>query len=194
MRWFLITLAVCGNLSAAQLAGHQHVVYLLPMNHSLDQYLANYLIRMPGFSVVTDPARADIVMTDQVGATLEERLKKLYPPPPEPKPKEAPKEESKAKQDEARHDEAADSSAAALLAEAAGKAPPPGAMAVGSRGRGTIFLVDLHSRQVLWSTFERPKSYTARDLDRAAERIVKVLQKDLTPKEPKAPSEPITQQ
>jgi len=192
MRWFLLTLAVCGNLSAAELAG-QHVVYLLPMSHSLDQYLANYLTRMHVFSVVTDPARADAIITDQVGATLEERLKKLYPPPPEPQPKETP-QEAPQEQSKDKHDEAAEFSAPALLAEAANKAEAPGAMGTGSRGRGTIFLVDLHSRQVLWSTFERPKSYAPRDLDRAAERIVKVLQKDLMPKEPKEPSEPVTQQ
>jgi hypothetical protein len=39
-------------------------------------------------------------------------------------------------------------------------------------GRGTIFLVDAHSRKVLWSDYEKPGGNVTRD----AERIVKKLQ------------------
>jgi hypothetical protein len=39
-------------------------------------------------------------------------------------------------------------------------------------GRGTIFLVDAHSRKVLWSDYEKPGGNATHD----AERIVKKLQ------------------
>ena len=55
-------------------------------------------------------------------------------------------------------------------------------MGVGGRGRGTIFLVDVKSRQVLWSAFEKPKNSSPHELDHTAERVVKQLKQDLTPK------------
>ncbi len=46
-----------------------------------------------------------------------------------------------------------------------------------SRGRGTMFLVDAKSRQVLWSDYEKaPGDKTDANLNREAERIVKKLQ------------------
>jgi hypothetical protein len=46
-----------------------------------------------------------------------------------------------------------------------------------SRGRGTVFLVDAKSRQVLWSDYERvPDSMTDKHLNDEAERIAKKLQ------------------
>ena len=41
--------------------------------------------------------------------------------------------------------------------------------------RGTLFLVDRASHQVLWSTFEEPKTSQPKALNWAAERIVKRL-------------------
>ncbi len=55
-------------------------------------------------------------------------------------------------------------------------------MGVSNRGRGTIFLVDVKSRQVLWSAFERPKNSNPHELDHTAERVVKLLKQDLSPK------------
>ncbi|HEY2843835.1 MAG TPA: hypothetical protein VGJ09_09300, partial [Bryobacteraceae bacterium] len=46
-----------------------------------------------------------------------------------------------------------------------------------SANRGVIFLVDRNSRDVVWSTFERPKSSQAADLDRVAAKIVDRLAK-----------------
>jgi hypothetical protein len=42
----------------------------------------------------------------------------------------------------------------------------------GEAGKGTIFLVDAHSRQVLWSDYEKPGG----NPEREAERIAKKLQ------------------
>ena len=45
-----------------------------------------------------------------------------------------------------------------------------------SKGRGTIFIVDAKSRQVLWSEYEKPpRSNSDADLNRAAERIAKKI-------------------
>ena len=45
-----------------------------------------------------------------------------------------------------------------------------------SHARGTIFLVDAKSRQVLWSEYQKPpRSNSDHDLNRAAEQIVKKL-------------------
>jgi hypothetical protein len=46
-----------------------------------------------------------------------------------------------------------------------------------SRGRGTIFLVDIETREVLWSAYETPKNTTPDELDRIARRIVDELKK-----------------
>lgn len=48
-----------------------------------------------------------------------------------------------------------------------------------SHARGTIFLVDRKTRNVLWSAYERPKSTSQDDLNRAAEKIASKLSKDL---------------
>ena len=70
----------------------------MPMGRGLDQFIANRLTRLHVLQVVTDPAKADTIFTDQVGATLEDRLKDLYPPPPDPEAKEATPEKAAAKE------------------------------------------------------------------------------------------------
>ena len=66
--------------------------------------------------------------------------------------------------------------------ETVNKADKAGSMGVSGRGRGTLFLVDVKSRQVLWSAFEKPKNSSPRELDHTAERVVKLLKEDLSPK------------
>jgi hypothetical protein len=46
-----------------------------------------------------------------------------------------------------------------------------------SRGRGVVFLVNRSSRDVVWSTFERPKSSQPEELDHVAAKIVGRLAK-----------------
>jgi hypothetical protein len=190
MKWalsLLFCLSLCqSQAGAAELTGVR-TVYLMPMGHGLDQFIADRLTRMHVLQVVTDPAKADTVITDRVGAALESRLKDLYPPPPAPK--EAAKEVAK---ETAKTD--------AEVPKAAGDVPPPasgplsafgdtsnklteaGSMSTSSHSRGTIFLVDVKSSQVLWSIFETPKNNSPRTLDHTAERIVKQLKLDLAGK------------
>jgi hypothetical protein len=52
-----------------------------------------------------------------------------------------------------------------------------------SKGRGTIFIVDARSRQVLWSEYQKPaRSNSDADLNRAAERITKKISGPKSPK------------
>lgn len=203
MKW-AAPLLCCLSLAAAAELTSGRTVYVMPMGHGLDQFIANRITRMHVFQVVTDPAKADTVISDQVGAALEDRLKDLYPPPPEPKKveekdakdkdakdkdvkdKDAKAEETKDKgapdKEETKAKADASGSTPSFLGDTVNKADRPGSMGISGRGKGTIFLVDVKSRQVLWSAFEKPRSSSAGELDRTAERIVKRLKEDLAPK------------
>jgi hypothetical protein len=178
MKWavsLLCCLNGCLNVAAAAELTGARTVYLMPMGHSLDQFIANRLTRMHVLQVVTDPGKADTIFTDQVGAALEDRLKDLYPPPPEAKEeKAAPKEKPETPPP--------NGGRPSLLGDTVNKADKAGSMGVSGRGRGTIFLVDVKSRQVLWSVFEKPKNSSPHELDHTAERVVKQLKQDLSPK------------
>ena len=181
MKW-AVSLLCCLSFSltgaAAELTGGR-TVYLMPMGRGLDQFIANRLTRMHVLQVVTDPAKADIVFTDQVGASLEDKLKDLYPPPPAPEAKEP----AKAKEaDKGKSDTSPAEGRPSLLAETVNKADQAGGMGVSGRGRGTLFLVDVKSRQVLWSAFEKPRNSSPYELDHTAERVVKRLKEDLAAK------------
>ncbi len=183
MKWAACLLC-CLNLAAAAEPAAGRTVFLMPMSHGLDQFVANRLTRLHVLQVVTDPTKADTVITDQVGVGFEDRMNDLLPPPAKPEVKE----EAKAKAEKAAEKAKADGDAAeatglsSMLGDTVNKASQAGTMGVGGRGRGTIFLVDVKSRQVLWSAFDQPKNFNPRELDHAAERIVKRLKEDLTPK------------
>lgn len=48
------------------------------------------------------------------------------------------------------------------------------------RGRGVVFLVERKSRQVVWSTYEKPRDVRADSVNQAAQRIAQRLNKELT--------------
>jgi hypothetical protein len=123
-------------------------VYLLPMTGGLDQYLANRLTAGGVFRVVTDPKLADAIFTDQLGAGFEQKLVDLYPAPTS-------KDSDKADKNDK---------------------PAPHISTFG-HGRGTIFLVDLKSRAVIWSSYEKPGRSASEVLDRTAARIVQQIKK-----------------
>jgi len=129
-------------------------VYLLPMGSGLDQYIANHLTNSDAFQVVTDPDRADAIITEQIGPGFEERLEELYPPPP---PEETDSESS--------------DDAAALIVQDTGR-PTTSSF---SRGKGNVFLVGRESRQVIWSTYNLPKNSSSKQLNTTARHIVNQL-------------------
>jgi hypothetical protein len=174
----------CLNLAGAAELSANRTVYLVPMSHSLDQFIASRLTRMHVMQVVTDPAKADTIVTDNVGPALQDRLDDLYPPPETEAAKKAKEEKAKEEKAAALKGNTANGPLGppSIFGDTVNKADTAGNMAVTGHSRGTIFLVDVKSRQVVWSAFERPKSFTPGELDRTAERIVKKLKEDLAAK------------
>ena len=156
-------------LRAAELAA-VHTVYLLPMGSSLDQYLANRLTSEHVFLVVTDPKLADAVFTDRIGAAFEEKLADLLAPAT-PTEKPAPSQPASS--------ETSSPSARPPITETVNKLSSPAANSSFGRGKGTIFLVDRKSKQVIWSVYEVPKGSAGPQLDKGALEIVSRLKRDL---------------
>ncbi len=156
MKHFLLAAAALTmsiGVSAAGL-GDVKTVYLLPMSNGLDQYLAQQLTAGAVLQVVTDPQEADAVLTDHLGETFEQSLADLYQTKPQA------------------DDKAADAS------EDKGASPVRSGMQ-GKRGRGTIFLVNRKTHDVLWSVFELPKDNRPDGLRHSAGRISDQLAKSI---------------
>jgi hypothetical protein len=64
--------------SGADFRGVVKTVYVMRMANGLDQYLAARLTSGSMFQVVTDPRKADAVITDHVGETFERSLDELF--------------------------------------------------------------------------------------------------------------------
>ena len=80
MKWlFIVVLSAVFAISSAhaEIPGVK-TVYLLPMAGGLDQYLALQLTSAGVLQVVNDPKKADAILTDAIGARLEETLTGLY--------------------------------------------------------------------------------------------------------------------
>ncbi len=129
--------------------GDTKTVYLLPMASGLDQFLAIRLTTGALLQVVTDPQKADAVLTDRIGTAFEQKLDDLY----NVKPK-------KEDQDNLQSD--------------SGKP----VMQPLSRGKGAIFLVDRKTRNVLWSTYALAKNATPGEMNHLADKIAGRLEKD----------------
>jgi hypothetical protein len=161
-------------------------VYLLSMSSSLDQFLATQLVKAGIFEVVTDPKKADAILTDRVGESFEQKLDELYPPPPAPKP--AATKPADSTPDSDKSDAPKSESKLVVKGDALAGVDLTGGVrpTTMGRGKGNIFIVSRGSRAVLWSVYEPPKNNTPRELTKTAERIVKHLQEDLTDKKPAA--------
>jgi len=164
MKRLLALLAVSGALAGAQDVANVHSVYVLPMAHGLDQYLANRLTNEHIFQVVTTLKGADAVFTDRIGEAFESELSELGGNPEPAKP-------------------AAEGDKSSQQSET--NAPPPapaGPKATFGQGKGTVFLVDPKSHRVLWSAYRPAKGSSSDDLNRTASDIVSRLQHDLKTK------------
>lgn len=181
----LATALAAGAVASVNPELHQvKRVYILAMGSGMDQFLANQLTKEGIFEVVTDPQKADAILTDNVGEAFQGKLDELYPPPKPPA--------AVATKPAADSDETAD----------AGDTKPADAKPAGKdalsdvdfsggvkfthpafgRGKGNFFIVDRNSRVVLWSVYERPKNSTPGELTKTAARVVKHLKDDLTVK------------
>ena len=163
MKWLTIAgfSALLPILAHAEAFGVK-TVYLLPMAGGLDQYLALQLTSSGVLQVVTDPKKADAILTDGIGARLEDSLTGLYGASVE--------KDTVDKTDKDRSDKAGNTEVAHP------------AMRPLSTSRGVVFLVNRTSRDVLWSTFERPKSTQPEELKHVAAKIVARLAKASTSK------------
>jgi hypothetical protein len=147
-------------------------VYILAMRGGMDQFLATQFTKLGVFEVVTDPQKADAIVTDHVGEPFENKLKDLYPAPaPAVEPKKDPDETKPA--DKASKDRLANLDFGGINRVSS----------FGS-GKGSFFIVDRGTRTVLWSVFERPKDSTPGELSKTAEKVVKRLKSDMTEKKP----------
>jgi len=165
---FLLILACAGvALHSAELPA-VHNVYLLPMTHGLDQYLADRLTNEHIFQVVTDPKLADAIFTDRIGTAFEDKLAEILPPPG---PAKASKETS--------------GQASSLVSEPANKLSDPLTSSTFGRAKGMVFLVNPKSKQVVWSAYQPPKDTSAGQMERAASHIVTRLKRDLKTPEAK---------
>jgi hypothetical protein len=198
----LLPLFVCsGALLGADLAG-VHSVYLMPMSRALDQYLANRLTNEHVFQVVTDPKLADAIFTDRIGEGFQMQLETISPTPKPPKPETKDGKDGKDAKDAKdaavdvaesdakaarksrrdRTDKPVDSLAAILGADTANKTDNPALNSTFGRGKGTVFLVDAKTRQVVWSTFNPAKTGSDNhEMDRTASDIVSRIRKELNP-------------
>jgi hypothetical protein len=137
-------------------------VYLLPMGNGFEQYLANQLTEQGVLRVVTDPVKADVLLTDEIGLRFEQRLEELYPPPPE-------EEEEKEEEVEESNEETGPGVVGVVKSEE--KRP----VSSFSRGRGNVFLVERQTGNVLWSIYHQRKNSTPKSLNKAAEKVVNEL-------------------
>jgi hypothetical protein len=164
---FLFSCSVA-MLSAADLAS-VHKVYVLKMAKGLDQCLANRLTSDHIFQIVTDPKLADAVFTDQLGEGFQMKLEEFSPTPESDKPAPAKGEKGG---DEPNP----------LMGDTVNKLSNPASSSSFGRNKGTVFLVDAKSRQVVWSMYQPPKGSTSQQMDRTANDIVSRIKKDLNPK------------
>src|SRR5579864_632512 len=195
MRWTAL-LVFSSLLAAAEIGGSSvRTVYVMPMSHGLDQYVANQLTREHVFEVVADPKRADALFTDRLGDSLEYQLEKLNPTPKPPEPeaenkaedkdaaaKDAGKDPDKDAESKGAESKGADSKGATQAAPRMMTDEGPPHTFVSGRDKGTLFLVDAKSRAVLWSLYAKPGRSAPNDLDRTAKHVVNRLKQDLAGK------------
>lgn len=163
MKWTILLAGLMGFAQAGDVAHPElaeiKTVYLLPMTYSLDQFLAVRLTKGGVVQVVTDPKLADAIISDYIGAGLEDKLKTLYGD----KKIEPPKDDKDAKDKD--KDDKRDQSFAGSSAGAA-------------RSKGAVFLLDRKTRSVLWSDYVRPKNSQPVELNKVADKVAAQLEKD----------------
>ena len=175
VRLSLLLMGFCGlvSLFAYPLAGADwerlgrvQKVYLWPMSDSLDQFLAEQVATEGVFDVVVDPKRAQAILTDRISSKFLEGMEELFP---------TPEEITEAKKEEEEEEGADDPGSALAGAYRVERSPIYSA----SRAEGAVFLVDVRTREVLWSTFLKGYDTTPKAMHRQARMVVMRLKKQL---------------
>lgn len=152
MKRFPLLILLAGVVLAQTPAAHQ--VYVMPMAGGLDQHLADWLTREHVMRVVTDAKAADVVLTDRLGEAFEQKLAQLKPEMEKPVEK----------------------TPADKKTEIAGAGVGGHVSFRSTAARGTLFLVDVKTRVVLWSDHQKPRGTSDKQINHQAERAVKNLQ------------------
>ena len=157
-------MTTCFLLVATDLSQLSRVrsVYIWPMYNSFDQYLAEQIAAEDVFEVVVDPKLAGAVLTDRIDAPFLAAMEEFFP---------------LSQPDEAEKDEESESGDSI---EAGVQLQRPTNRALG-RPKGTLFLVDVNSRRVLWSTFLKEYEPSPNKLHGQARDVVVRLKKQLNP-------------
>jgi len=161
---WLCGLLFVSSVFAADLGGVR-AVYTWPMTKSFDQYLAEQIAAESVFDVVVDPKLANAVLTDRIDAPFLDAMNELFPLP---EPEDTEKAETKDGEEGA-----ADESI-----EAGGGFRRPKNRPMG-RPYGTLFLVDVHSRTVLWSTYLKEYDPSPNKLHQQARSVVERIKQHL---------------
>jgi hypothetical protein len=193
--WMTIMLACAvpgsAQTEASRKLSEVQTIYVLPMSSGMDQYLASRLTRGHILQVVADPAKADAILTDHLGAAFEASLKDLYPELKPVAEKPAPKaekaadkvaEKGESKPAEKVAGKEADKSATSDSRTGGGfELKPVGAENArpSTRAHGTLFLVKRGSWEVLWSAYREPRARQGKELDRTAGELVNQLKASL---------------
>ena len=157
---WLCGLLFVSSAFAADLSGVRSV-YTWPMTKSFDQYLAEQITTESVFDVVVDPKLANAVLTDRIDAPFLAAMDELFPLP-EP--------------DDSEKDDEEDPADESIEAGGAFKRPKNRPM---GRPHGTLFLVDIHSRTVLWSTYLKEYDPSPNKLHQQARSVVQRIKKQL---------------
>lgn len=153
--YFILQTAAAADL------GSDRKVYFWPMRDALDHYLAEQITQEGVFQVVVDPKLADAVLTDRIDNKFLAGMNELFPLP---KPEQA---------DDSAKQEAEEPDPDTLYRP---QQPPNRSTA---RSKGTLFLVDVKSRQVLWSTYLKEFYPSPNQLHKQARNVVARLKKQI---------------
>ena len=151
MRVAVLSLLITSIPAFAADLGSAQPVYFWAMQSSLDQYLAEQAAANGAVAVTVDPQMAKSIMTDRIDKPFLDAMDELFPVEGRDEPEQP------------------DESIEGDFQMARPSNRPKGVP------RGTIFLVDVKTRRVLWSTFlgefdARPKS-----LHREAQKVIERL-------------------
>jgi hypothetical protein len=162
--WTALILAVSFWSPAAETAQLQNAgrVYLWPMSNAFDQYLAQQITAEGVFEIVVDPKLAGTVMTEKIDNTFLQALDELFPPAGGASKQEKAGETAK--------------SGDSLEGDFRMRRPANHPRAA---PRGTLFLVDVASRKVIWSTYLREFDADPNQLHKQARGVVQKLKEQM---------------
>jgi hypothetical protein len=143
---FLVLSLLAAGFCSAAQLKDVKSVYFYPMPSGFEQLLASRIASEHVYQVVSDPKLADAVFTDSLSDAFLYKLDHIQTPPKPVTPGSMERE-----------------------------AEAPHASSF-SRGKGTLFLVDAKSKQVVWSIYDLPKDRSTPTLNKLARKVVDQLE------------------